>query len=508
MWWRMVIRFTFCILICSQFESAMAIAPFKKIFAERYVKHSDDEGFQKTFKKVGCNTCHIKKKKRDYVNTYGMKLSDLISGNAKDRLDAAEKAGGLEAKRAENALLLKELEIALKQVEGMPAADGMTYAEFFASHQLPVEKQGISLRPKADSPPATTGEPASTTISNTAGPPNSNGNSAPVAARGPYTESIPGTDVTFDMVPIPGGQFTMGSREDQPERSQDEGPPFEVALDPFWMGKYEVTWDEYELWCLGLDQQLRELKQAAGTEQDQLADAITMPTKPYTDMTFDMGKRHCPAICMTQLAAKIYCQWLSAKTGRVYRLPTEAEWEYACRAGTTTAYSFGDSPELLSEYAWCDNNADDKYHPVGSKKPNAWGLFDMHGNVSEWVLDRYTPDGYPPPATTPVQNPMFAPTSIFPRVIRGGSWLDYPDRLRSAARQGSSRDWKEQDPQIPQSIWYHTDATFVGFRVVRPTRSPKAEGVEWYEPDSAQRTEMADYAEAKGLDYPEAKGSE
>jgi formylglycine-generating enzyme required for sulfatase activity len=211
---------------------------------------------------------------------------------------------------------------------------------------------------------------------------------------------------------------------------------------------------------------------------------------------------------MTQLAAKIYCQWLSAKTGRIYRLPTEAEWEYACRAGTTTAYSFGDSPELLADYAWHTENANDKYHQVGGKKPNPWGLYDMHGNVAEWVLDRYTPDGYPRPAANPVANPMLAPTSIYPRVVRGGSWDDYPERLRSAARQESTRDWKEQDPQIPQSIWYHTDASFVGFRVVRPTRSPTAEGAGRYQPDSAQQTDMADYAESKGLDYPAAGGAQ
>lgn len=316
-----------------------------------------------------------------------------------------------------------------------------------------------------------------------------------------YTETIPGTEVTFDMVPIPGGRFTMGSTADQPGHRQDEGSPFEITLDPFWMGKCEVTWDEFELWCLGLDQQLRELKQAKRTARDQVADAITMPTKPYTDMTFDMGKHHFPAICMTQLAAKIYCRWLSAKTGRVYRLPTEAEWEYACRAGTTTAYSYGDDPSQLTEYAWYAENAHDKYQQVGRKKPNLWGLYDMHGNVAEWVLDRYTPDGYPKPTAILTRNPLLGPTSIYPRVVRGGAWNDGPKKLRSAARRGSTIDWKEQDPQIPQSIWYHTDATFVGFRVVRPSRTPTAEGWDRYELDSAQRIDMAEYAEARGFDY-------
>jgi formylglycine-generating enzyme required for sulfatase activity len=482
MWRRIVIGFTFCALSCSLAEPVQALASYKKVFDERYIKHSDNEAFKKAFKKRGCNTCHVKKKKRDYVNTYGMKLSEVLAGNAKDRLDAAKESGGLEAKRAENDRLLKELEIALKKVENMKVSGDKTYGELFESHQLPAEDEGVSLRPTAAQQPEKAGQR--------------------------YTETIPGTDVTFDMVPVPGGRFTMGCTADQPGYRQDESPPFEVTLDPFWMGNCEVTWDEYELWCLGLDQQLRELKQVKHTDRDQIADAITMPTMPYTDMTFDMGKHRFPAICMTQLAAKIYCKWLSAKTGRLYRLPTEAEWEYACRAGTTTAYSFGDNPKQLAEYAWYGDNASDKYQQVGRKKPNPWGLYDMHGNVAEWVLDRYTPGGYPRPAANPVRNPLLKPTSIYPRVIRGGAWNDGPDRLRSAARQGSTSDWKEQDPQIPQSIWYHTDATFVGFRVVRTLDTPTAESANRYEPDSAQRTDMADYAEARGLDYPATNGTE
>jgi formylglycine-generating enzyme required for sulfatase activity len=306
------------------------------------------------------------------------------------------------------------------------------------------------------------------------------------ASMKPYTERIVGTTVTFDMVPIRGGKFLMGSPADEPDRSDDEGPQHEVAIEPFWMGKCEVTWDEYEIWSFNLDIKLRTLHEKQPTALDKLADAVTRPTPPYTDMTFGMGKSGYPAICMTQLAAKKYCEWLSAKTGRYYRLPTEAEWEYACRAGTTTAYSFGDDPEQLDQYAWYFDNSRGKYQRVGQKKPNPWGLHDMHGNVAEWVLDAYDPNYYQQLAGQTTTRPYNPPRSLYPRVVRGGSWDDDPERLRSAARRGSDPSWKQQDPQLPQSIWYHTDATFVGFRVVRPLREPSAEELKLYGPDKWQ----------------------
>jgi formylglycine-generating enzyme required for sulfatase activity len=165
-----------------------------------------------------------------------------------------------------------------------------------------------------------------------------------------------------------------------------------------------------------------------------------------------------------------YCRWLSAKTGKTFRLPTEAEWEYACRAGTTTAYSFGNDPKTLGDYAWFADNSEEVTHPVGQKKPNAWGLHDMHGNVAEWCLDRYRKDSYSTfPIDKPTLGPVLMPTSDrFPNVARGGSWADPPGRLRSAVRRGSDKSWIKRDPQRPQSIWWLTDADFVGFRIVRP----------------------------------------
>jgi formylglycine-generating enzyme required for sulfatase activity len=312
-----------------------------------------------------------------------------------------------------------------------------------------------------------------------------------------YTEKIPGTEMKFDMLPIPGGKFLMGSPKGEKGHKADEGPQHEVAIDPFWMESHEVTWDEYELWGLGLDRQRRELNKIATTERDKVVDAVAIPTKPYADMTFGMGKEGYPAVCMTQFAAKVYCKWLSAKTGRYYRLPTEAEWEYACRAGKQTAYSFGDDEAKLKDYAWFTDNSDDKYHKVATKKPNAWGLYDMQGNVSEWVVDQYVAGFYKKFEGQVTENPLSPPTTEFGRVVRGGSWDDDAQRCRAAARRFSVKDWKKQDPQIPQSIWYLTDANFVGFRVVRPFRVPTAEEAKRYEVDEDQLTAYKDYVDAQ-----------
>ena len=294
-------------------------------------------------------------------------------------------------------------------------------------------------------------------------------------AMKPYREQLSGADVSFGMVPIPAGEFLMGSPLDEKNRKADEGPQHKVKVDAFWMGTHEVTWDEYDVWSFSLDIQRRKFQNLKSTAGDKQADAVTRPTKPYTDMTFDMGHDGFPAICMTQMAAKMYCQWLSAKTGHFYRLPTEAEWEYACRAGTANAYHFGDDPSKLGKYGWSIDNTDFQYAKVGKKKPNPWGLYDMHGNVAEWCLDQYEADRYAKiRGKQAAVNPL-AVTSLtqrYSRVVRGGSWDDEADMLRSASRRPSTPKWKVQDPQLPQSIWYLTDALHVGFRVVRPLRKP------------------------------------
>ncbi len=290
-----------------------------------------------------------------------------------------------------------------------------------------------------------------------------------------YSTLIPGSEISFDMVPIPGGKFKIGSPEAEPGHKPDESPQTEVTLSPFWMGKCEVTWNEFHLFMYpDEEKKIRETKKLPAL-LNTLTDATAHPTQPYVEMSFGMGTDGFPAISMTQHAANKYCQWLSAKTGHFYRLPTEAEWEYAARAGTTTAYFWGDSadPQTIGEYCWWGKNADFKYQKVGKKKPNPWGLCDILGNVTEWCLDAYDPNAY---ANMAPVNPWLRATKPYPHVARGGSWDDEePALLRCAARRASSAEWKRQDPQLPKSIWYHTDAQFLGFRLVRPLELPPVE---------------------------------
>jgi formylglycine-generating enzyme required for sulfatase activity len=293
---------------------------------------------------------------------------------------------------------------------------------------------------------------------------------AAAAPAKPYTETIAGTKVTFDMVPVPGGSFQMGSPAKEKGRKKDEGPQHAVTVRPFFMGKHEVTWDAYHLFLdIGI-------KQALAGGSDDKPDAVTFPTPPYADETFGLGRGKSPNIAVTWHAAMEFARWISSKTGKSYRLPTEAEWEYACRAGAATAFPFGDSPAALGQYAWFAGNSEKKPHVVGGKQPNAFGLFDLNGNVSEWVIDRYSPDFYAQPADGPL--PVNLPGSPrYPHVVRGGSWKEKAPALRCAARRFSEPIWSKQDPQTPQSIWWHTEATEVGFRLVHvPEEYPALRG--------------------------------
>jgi formylglycine-generating enzyme required for sulfatase activity len=392
----------------------------------------------------------------------------------------------------------------------------------------------------------------------------------------PYEATIPGTEVKFAMLPIPGGKFKLGSPESEAKREAIEGPQIEIEVQPFWMGKYEVTWNEYERYMdaykpfkdiealrnlltfdektLSIPDDKREArdrlkplfdkaradeaalktldpadrqsvatllmfarqrdvliaelkkekyvllaKQLAGRPELGGADAVTAPTKLYSpDQTYTgVEDKRQPAVTMTPFAARQYTKWLSKLTGQTYRLPSEAEWEYACRAGTTTAFSFGDDPAKLGDYAWTYDNSEEKSHVVGQKKPNPWGLYDMHGNAAEWTLDELIGDHYaklrdPKRAGgIPAWSTVAWPDKSYPRVIRGGGWDSDADRCRSAARTGSpkDKDWKIYDPNIPLSPWWFTEdpARAVGMRLVRCTEPlSKEDAKRCYEIDAKE----------------------
>ncbi|MCF0038547.1 formylglycine-generating enzyme family protein [Dyadobacter fanqingshengii] len=292
-----------------------------------------------------------------------------------------------------------------------------------------------------------------------------------------YTQKIGGSPQVYDMVAIPGGEFLMGSPDSEKGRRPDEGPQHKVKIEPFWMGKTEVNWDIYDLYAFKNMEKEMAARHPDPDKSVQKTDASTRPSPPYVDMSFGMGRSGYPAINMTQYAAIHFCKWLYEKTGIFYRLPTEAEWEYACRAGSKTAYSFGPDESKIDEYAWHRKNSDAAYKKIGLKKPNAFGLHDMHGNVMEWTLDQYIPDYY---AKQPAGEKYAPVTELYPTAVRGGSWDDEPADLRSAARTASKAEWKILDPQLPKSEWWMTSASFVGFRVVRPLKQPSQEEINAY----------------------------
>jgi len=281
--------------------------------------------------------------------------------------------------------------------------------------------------------------------------------------------------VIFRMEPIPGGEITVGS----------DHRKYEVA--PFWMGRYEVTWAEYRRF-MDLYHSFKQFqinRQRRVTEANEI-DAITAPTPLYEPTyTFEYGEDpEQPAVTVTQYSAKQYTKWMSAILGQQFRLPSEAEWEHACRAGAKSAWHFGDSAESLGDYAWFEDTADGEgSQKVGQKKPNAWGLYDMHGNAAELVLDG--PDGTPAAdgkrlnaatdwiqATTPDQ-----------RKVCGGSWESSADDCQATSRILTMHlEWKDIDPNIPKSPWWFTDdpARGVGFRIIRPLNQVPRKEMEQY----------------------------
>lgn len=312
----------------------------------------------------------------------------------------------------------------------------------------------------------------------------------------PYKATIPGTDIQYEMIPVPGGEYLMGSPDDEEGRSEAEGPQVKVVVKPFWIGKYEVTWKEYFEY-MGLDDKFKKFEAAKIREvtEENMIDAITAPSGLYEpDHTFEKGDGpDQPAVTMTQYAARQYTKWLSKTSELFYRLPTGAEWEYACRAGTTTAYHFGDDPEKLGDYAWFGDNAGDERHDVGLKKPNPWGLYDMHGSAAEWVLDTDTGNGYEAweGKTIQADKDIRWPKSLDDQIVRGGSFELEASECRSASMMTTAEeDWKDYDPNIPLSPWWFTTepATGVGMRIIRPLDPPKSEKAMevFWKPDVAE----------------------
>jgi formylglycine-generating enzyme len=313
-----------------------------------------------------------------------------------------------------------------------------------------------------------------------------------------YTEKIPGSSISFNMVAIQGGKFRMGSPENEPFRKSDEGPVREVELSPFFMAEVEVSWDEYLAFYVQTAAEGRSTD-TEGTRkiQSKKTDAISGATPPYgqPDQGWGMGQR--PAISFSYHAAETYCKWLSQVTGKNYRLPTEAEWEYACRAGTEGPYFFPGDPNkfqktglrakfskndtaVINTYVIYKGNSPSKTQIPMRVKPNPFGLKNMLGNVAEFCSDWYKPDAYSLYPESGVKDPK-GPETGEEHVVRGGSFKSTADLLRSAARDYTrTAAWLKTDPQMPKSIWWYSDCFNVGFRVVceynEKTGNPAAAG--------------------------------
>lgn len=284
----------------------------------------------------------------------------------------------------------------------------------------------------------------------------------------PYDQALPNTAITVKMMPVPAGSFSIGSNTNEKIKEADEVPRRKIAISAFWMGAFEVSRDAFDIFY-----------KDETTGQNSDVDAVTRPSPQYIDFSLGMGKEGgYPVNSLSQYATLMFCRWLYVKTGFFYRLPTEAEWEYACRAGTSTAYYFGNDTAQLLNYAWYKKNSNNKFQKSGLKLPNAWGLYDMLGNVSEWTLDHYNENAYTQLPDSSI-NPTVPPNAVkYPKVLRGGSFVDEALQLRCANRIKSEAVWNRRDPQIPKSKWWLTDGGFIGFRIVRPLQQPTTEQID------------------------------
>ena len=297
-----------------------------------------------------------------------------------------------------------------------------------------------------------------------------------------FTETVPGTNAAIRMVAVPGGEFLLGSPRNEPRRHANEGPQKRVRVSRFFMAETEITWQQF--WSF-YNETMSEGRTppsviyAANSRPD--LDAVSGPTPPFgfPDQGWGMGNR--PAITMTHYAAGTFCQWLSLKTGKTYRLPTEAEWEYAARGGTETPYFFEGDPKRfdpkglrrlfkadttrIASYVIYSGNSPARTQEPSQVKANPLGLKNMLGNVMEYCSDFYAEDAYeqiPDGALDPK-----GPASGSEYVVRGGSYADNAGEVRCASRSYTHHDeWLRTDPQNPKSIWWYSDIKGIGFRVV------------------------------------------
>ena len=436
--------------------------------------------------KVHCVDCHLPPKNQT-INHYMAKaklgLTDLWGYLTKDSADFDWE-------------LKSQLEYAVKYIPNesckechqnlFPAGltdDGITAHLYYENNEKKMDLQCISCHLDVGhyNPNYTHGKMTGIPVSSVVTGPLFE-EATPVSEFADFTEQIPGTTVTIQMIAIPGGTFKMGSTDKEDFHKLDEFPVREVTLDPFFMAEIETTWTQFWAFYSHTMSEGRIPPEVIfANNSDPNVDAISGPTPPYgsPDQGWGFGDR--PAITMTHYAAETFCQWLSKQTGKKYRLPTEAEWEYAARGGTETPYFFDGRPkdfsdqgfmrrffgpktEIISDYIIYSKNSSNKTQEPDLVKPNPFGLKNMMGNVMEYCADKYDPDAYTS-TNEKVTNPIATEGDEW--VVRGGDFSTDAADLRSAARNYTRHEeWMKTDPQQPKSIWWYSDMRGIGFRIV------------------------------------------
>ncbi len=256
-----------------------------------------------------------------------------------------------------------------------------------------------------------------------------------------FEQQLPGTDLSIGMLHVPSGTLDVKGKTH--------------AVPAFYMSSMEISWELYNLY---LNRDIDHVDHSDKINQVQMnVDGISGASFPYVDMSLGMGSEDNYPVCnVTPFSASQFCQWLSAITGRFYRLPTEEEWKYALQADSAGKYFWGNDDELIKEYAWLEGNTESTYHKTGTKAPNPWGFYDQYGNVAEWVISSIESDD----------------SNVISYLLLGGSYQDNKEKILQGIEIKEEEDWKDRDPQFPKSKWWYTDAPFAGFRIVSPLTTP------------------------------------